>query len=124
MKKHAVRLNHTLIVLFAVASGAFKVALGAPDVALFAHVGLTPSLVAAFGVLQLVAGLGTIPRVTRVPAALVLVGCNAFATLALFVGGVQPFGAISILFVAMAALVAVPRGNEQPAAAHPTAGTL
>lgn len=38
------------------------------------------------------------------PAALVVAGCNAFASYGLFAAGVQPFGVISILFVVMALL--------------------
>lgn len=114
MKKILLRTNHALIVLFAVSSGALKIAQGAPDIELFAHVGLTPAMVIAFGVIQLLAGLTTLPLKTRVPAALALVGCNAFASLALFVGGVQPFGAISLLFVVMAALVVVPVADAEP----------
>lgn len=124
MKKHALRINHALIVLFAVSSGLFKIAGGAPDVALFAHVGLTPILVGVFGALQLVVGLGTVPKATRTISAFGLAGCNAFATLALFVGGVQPFGVISIVFVVMAALVAVPRDGSAPASVQTAAGTL
>lgn len=94
--------NRVAIVVFALASGLYKVAGGAADVELFARVGLSATGVAIFGLLQAVAGLMLIRRGWRVPGAIALTVCNAFATYGLFVGGVQPFGYISIVFIAMA----------------------
>lgn len=95
-----------LISLFAVASGVFKVVGGKPDLEVFAHLGMNAAAVAAFGAVQVIAGVLTaVPR-TRRPGALALALCNALATAGLFAAGVQPFGAISTLFIAMAALPA------------------
>ena len=105
--------NRLLIGLFAVMSGLFKVAGGAADLRLFAALGMAPPAVLAFGAIQAAAGLMLLLDVRRTPAALLLAACNAFATLALFVNGVQPFGVLSIVFVVMAAIEAFP---SRPAA--------
>lgn len=58
--------------------------------------------------------------VRRTPAALLLAACNAFATLALFVNGVQPFGVLSIVFVLMAAIEAFPSRPEARSVSQPS----
>ena len=97
-------LNHVLIVLFAISSGIFKVMKGPPDLEVFAHLGMGPGAVQLFGAVQALGGLGLVFARTSKPAAAVVVLCNLLATAGLFAAGVQPFGAISLLFVAMAAL--------------------
>jgi hypothetical protein len=96
-------VNRYLIALFAFASGAYKGTGGAADIALFARVGLSATAVAVFGAIQALAGAALLTRARR-PAAVVVAACNAFASYALFVGGVQPFGVISLVFVGMALL--------------------
>jgi hypothetical protein len=107
------RINHVLIVLFALQSGLFKVAgaitrRGDPgawweaDNHLFAHMGMSVWMVGVFGAIQASAGAGLLLRRTVMPAAMVVAACNALATVGLFVAGIQPFGMISILFVFMA----------------------
>jgi ABC-type uncharacterized transport system permease subunit len=95
-------LNHVLIVLFAVSSGAFKAFGGKPDIEVFAHLGMSATTVSLFGLAQAVGGLGLVFAATVRAAALVVTMCNVLATAGLFAAGVQPFGWISILFVAMA----------------------
>ncbi len=96
-----------LMAAFGVASGGYKVAGGAADLAVFAHLGMAPALVRLFGLVQAAAGLTLPLRRTGTAAALVLVACNLLATAGLFAAGVQPFGWTSFLFVVMAA-AAVP----------------
>lgn len=95
-------INHVLMVLIGVSSGIFKLAGGEPDVKMYAALGFSAVATAAVGAAQLAAGACLVPKRTRVPAALALAGINALATAVLFVNGVQPFGAISMLFIAMA----------------------
>lgn len=95
-------INHGLMVLFGVSSGIFKLVGGEPDVKMYAALGFSAWATAGVGLVQLGAGACLVPAKTRVPAAFVLAAINALATVVLFVNGVQPFGAISVLFVAMA----------------------
>jgi len=95
-------INHVLIVLFAVASGAFKVLGGKADLEIFAHLGMSATTVSLFGLAQAIGGLGLIFAVTARGSALLVAACNALATAGLFAAGVQPFGWFSIAFIAMA----------------------
>ena len=104
--KRAWSVNRVLIIAFAVSSGLFKVGGGQADVELFGKLGMTVGMVTFFGVVQTVAGVLCVMERARSWAAVMLALCNAFASLALFVAGVQPFAVISLLFVAMAAWVA------------------
>jgi ABC-type glycerol-3-phosphate transport system permease component len=92
----------TLIVVFAVASGGYKMAGGEADVRIFAFLGMSPPVVRLFGLVQLVSGLGVLSRSCGVAAAAVLAACNAVATAGLFSAGEQPFAWISWIFVLMA----------------------
>jgi hypothetical protein len=104
MKNSLLWLNHVLITLFALSSGIFKLLGGKPDLEVFAHLGMGVAAVAAFGAVQALAGLGLVFARTARPAAAAVVACNALATAGLFAAGVQPFGVVSIAFIAMAAL--------------------
>jgi len=112
MKRKLLWANHVLMVLFALNSGVFKVLKGPPDVEVFSHLGMSVVMVQLFGAIQALGGLGLVFARTSKPAAIAVVLCNALATVGLFAAGVQPFGAISILFIGMAALELrlVPRG--------------
>lgn len=103
--KAALLVNHVLIALFGVASGAFKVMGGQADLDVFAHLGMGRVAVAGFGVAQAAAALATVSTRSRKPGAWSLAACNALATAGLFAAGVQPFGVISVAFVVMALLV-------------------
>jgi hypothetical protein len=91
-----------LIVLFAVASGTFKVLGGKADLEVFAHLGMSATTVSLFGLVQAIGGLGLGFAATVRPSSLAVAACNALATAGLFAAGVQPFGWISIAFIAMA----------------------
>lgn len=101
-------VDRGLIVLFALASGAYKLSFGEADVAIYAHLGFSAVATAVFGGVQALFGLGLLVGRVRAPAAIGLAVCNTVATLALFAAGIQPFGWISWVFVAMAAVQAVP----------------
>jgi hypothetical protein len=101
-RRIALLVNVALISLFGVASGGFKLAGGQADLEVFKHIGMGATAVAVFGAVQLLAGAATaVPRTRRGGGAL-LTACNALASVGLFVAGVQPFGVISLVFVAMA----------------------
>jgi hypothetical protein len=91
-----------LIVVFAVASGGYKMVGGEADVRVFAFLDMSPLVVRLFGLAQLVSGLGILSRSYGVAAAAVLAACNVVATAGLFAAGEQPFAWISWIFVLMA----------------------
>ena len=92
------------IVLFAVASGGYKLAGGEADVRIFASLGMTPLVVRLFGLVQAVAGLAVLWRPIGTLAAVLLLLCNTLATAGLYAAGEQPFAVISWIFVAMAGM--------------------
>lgn len=109
--------NRVLISLFGLSSGVFKVAgaltrSGDPaawwetDNHVFAHLGMGPAAVGLFGAVQAVAAVLVWVRAQRTRGAVLLAACNLLATVGLFAAGVQPFGVISLVFVAMALLAA------------------
>ena len=104
MKMTLLWINHVCIVLFALSSGVFKLLGGKPDLEVFAHLGMGAAAVATFGAVQMLGGVGLLFARAARPAAAVVVACNALATAGLFAAGIQPFGVISIAFIAMAAL--------------------
>ncbi|MBL8956384.1 MAG: hypothetical protein JNK82_36760 [Myxococcaceae bacterium] len=117
--KAALLVNRVLITLFGLSSGLFKVAgsitrTGDPaawwetDNGVFAHLGLGPTLVGLFGLVQAVAAALVWPVKTRKAGAYALAACNLFATAGLFAAGVQPFGVVSLVFVVMAVLAGRP----------------
>lgn len=91
-----------LIVVFAVASGGYKMVGGEADVRIFAFLGMSPLVVRLFGLVQLVSGVGILSRSYGVAAAASLAACNVVATAGLFAAGEQPFAWISWIFVLMA----------------------
>lgn len=103
--KWALVVNHLLIALFGIASGAFKTMGGEADLQIFAHLGMGPLAVAIFGCVQLFSALATVPIKSRRGGAWVLATCNLLAALGLFAANVQPFGFISLVFIVMALLV-------------------
>jgi hypothetical protein len=102
-------VGRVLIVLFALSSGAYKLAFGPADVEIYAHLGFSPVATAVFGGVQALFGLLCLPARTRSAGAVGLAGCNAVATGALFAAGIQPFGWASLVFVAMALVLLADR---------------
>ena len=102
--KLALTINHYLIALFALSSGIFKIAGGRADIAVFSHLGMTAPVIAVFGGVQAIGGIGLLVRSTRRAAAIVVVLCNTVATAGLFAAHVVPFAIVSIAFIVMASL--------------------
>lgn len=98
----ALWIDLVLIALFGLSSGIYKVTGGEADVRLYAALGLGPLATALAGAIQAAAAGALFFRPTRSVAAVMLAAVNALATAVLFANAVQPFGVISIVFVAMA----------------------
>jgi hypothetical protein len=99
------RTNLTLLSLFGISSGLYKVFMGQADIDIFSRMGMTPTVVAMFGAVQLLAAVGLWIKQVRLPSAITLAACNGIATAGLFVAGVGAFAPISVVFILMALLV-------------------
>ncbi len=97
--------NLTLISLFGVSSGLYKVFMGQADIEIFSKMGMSPTIIAVYGAIQFLAAIGLWIRRVRMPSVFTLAICNGIATAGLFVAGVGAFAPISIVFVVMAILV-------------------
>jgi hypothetical protein len=97
-------VNHVLITAFAVSSGVFKLLGGEADVKLYGAIGIGVTAMAAIGAVQALGGVALIFPRTRNIGAGVAAATNLLASGILFANHVQPFGAISLVFVAMALL--------------------
>jgi hypothetical protein len=108
-----------LIALFGLSSGLYKVFGGMADVTLYAAIGVGPVLMAVIGAIQAGAAAALVFTHTRRVGALVLAAVNGLASAVLFANHIQPFGAISLLFIAMALapLALAPRQDEASVAA-------
>jgi hypothetical protein len=94
----------TLISIFGIASGLYKVFQGQADIEIFSKMGMSPMLITLFGGIQIVSAVGLWIQKCRTSAAVSLALCNALASFGLFVAGVGAFAPISLLFVLMALL--------------------
>lgn len=100
------QLNRWVIAAFGLMTGCYKMLGGAADVELFARLGLSAPQVALFGLVQAAAAVAVLVPSRRRAGGLVLAVCNAVGTYGLWNAGVQPFAALSLMFVAMAVVVA------------------
>lgn len=110
-------INLALLTLLSISTGIVKIAGLEADVEIFARLGFSPGMTVAFGALQALAGVALLPAPTRRTAAVVLAMTFVVATAGLFVSGIHPFSWISLLFIAMAALVASGRPGPRTAIA-------
>ncbi len=101
-----------LLFIQSVATGAVKIGGLQADVDIFAELGFSYGMTVAFGVLQLVLGLALLHPAARRPAAAALAVTFAIATAGLFAAGIHPFSYVSLLFIALAAPVAL--GHAPP----------
>lgn len=120
-------VNHVLIALFGISSGAYKAMGGEADIRVFAALGMSASVVAVFGVVQAMAALGTVPLRSRRGSAWLLAACNLLASAGLFAAGVTTFAVVSLLFVVSAWWVSRhgdgaghTRSQGEPTARRPT----
>jgi hypothetical protein len=96
--KLALLINHGLMVLVGVSSGLFKVVGSTSSDTWGWASGRSRHLARCKRSLQA-------SPCHHAPGVVGLTACNLFASVGLFVAGVQPVGVISLLFVAMAAVV-------------------
>ena len=102
--------NHGLLLLLGLATGLVKVFGLEADVEIFANLGFSYNATVAFGVVQAAAALMLLSGKTIRWGAIILGISFVIATLGLFVSGMVPFGAASILFIAMAAFATKENG--------------
>jgi len=103
--KLALKINWILVTLLSIATGLFKLTQQEADITLFESIGFSTMATTILGGVQLLGGLLLIPKKTRNVGAFIMIPTFAIASIAVFVSGMMAFGLVSILFIAMAALV-------------------
>ena len=101
-------LNMLLVVgiaLLSVAAGLAKVMQTPQEMEFLQGVGLSTVLIVIFGMVQIVGGVLLVPRITRLPGAILATSALVLSTVLIFVGGNLTFGLFSILPVALAAVI-------------------
>lgn len=101
------RINRGLLILLGVATGAVKLAQMPDEMRIFLAAGFGTTLILTFGVVQILGALLAIPNQTQRIGAGILAASFVIATGVLFANGMVPFGVFSLLFIAMAAWVAL-----------------
>lgn len=102
--KYLAIANHALVTLLGLATGLVKIFGLEADVEIFANLGFSYTATVIFGVIQTVAALMLLAPQTIKWGAIILGISFVIATAGLFVSGMIPFGVVSLLFIAMAAL--------------------
>lgn len=103
--KIVLKINWVLVTLLSIATGVFKVLEQEEDIELYKIVEMNENMVFALGVVQLIGGVLLIPAKTRILGAIIMISTFILATFAVYANELYTFGAISILFIVMAALV-------------------
>ncbi len=105
--KVALWVNRVALTLLSISTAGVKLAGMEEEMVIFRTVGFSDAMTMAFGVVQLAGGLLLLPPKTTRIGAWVMVPTFLFATGVLFANGMVPFGVVSLLFPAMAALHAL-----------------
>jgi hypothetical protein len=105
------------LVVLALNTGLVKLGIGPAagveaDREIFARLGIGPVMLAAFGVVQILAGLSLLAQRTRQIGAMILSFTFVMATTGLFISGIVGFGFASLLFIAVSL---VPMLSPEPA---------
>lgn len=103
----ALIVNRILLIVLGVATGAVKLAQMPDEMKIFHAAGFATGLIMAFGGVQILAAVLVVPDSTQRIGAALLGVTFVVATGVLFVNAMIPFGIVSFLFIAMAALVAL-----------------
>jgi len=93
--------------MLSIATGMFKLLQQEADIELFKAIGLNTTMVTILGGIQLIGGLLLIPSRTRKLGAYIMIPTFIIASAAVFANTLIAFGAVSILFIAMAYLVII-----------------
>lgn len=109
--KLALTINWVLVTLLSIATGIFKLMQQQADIDLFAAIGFNATATTVLGAVQLIGGILLVLPKTRKWGAFVMIPTFVIAAIAVFANGMIGFGVVSILFIAMAALVLV-RENQ------------
>ncbi len=102
MSRAARMLNHVLLTLLSLSTGAVKLAQMPEEMEIFRQAGFPDWATMAFGVVQVAGGLLLLPPQTTRVGAVVTALTFAAATGVLFVNGLVAFGLFSLLFIASA----------------------
>jgi hypothetical protein len=100
----ALLINRVLLTLLSVSTGVVKLVQMEEEMVIFRGAGLPDQATIALGVVQVVGGLLLIANPTHRVGAAIMIPTFMLATAVLFVNGLVPFGMVSLLFPASAAL--------------------
>lgn len=100
----ALWINRVLLTLLSISTGAVKLARMEDEMRIFREAGFADGLILAFGALQLAGGVLLLPNRTSRIGAWIMLPTFVAASGVLFVNGMVPFGVVSLLFIAMAAV--------------------
>jgi len=95
----------TIVALLSLAAGLAKVMQAPQEMEFLQGAGLSPGLIVAFGLVQILGGLLLVPGKTRMVGAVVAGSAFTVSAALLFMSGNLAFGLISILPVALAGII-------------------
>jgi hypothetical protein len=96
------RINLILLIVLSLATGVFKILQQEADIELFKVLGMTATLTAGLGIVQVVGGILLALVQTRKYGALLMMATFVLASIAVFMNGMIVFGLVSLLFILMA----------------------
>jgi len=106
MKRALLLTNRVLLTLLGMMTGAVKLGQMAEEMALFANAGFSTAATMGFGFVQLAAAIALLHVRSARAGAITLLLTFVIATGVLFINAMIPFGLVSLVFIAMAALAA------------------
>ena len=98
------KVNLILLILLSLSTGVVKVMGFEADVKIFEGIGFSYLATVLFGVVQVAGGLLLVFEKTRKMGAIVMTVTFVIASAGVFVSGMIPFGAFSLLFIVMAVI--------------------
>jgi len=94
-----------IIALLSVAAGLAKVMHTQREMEFLQGLGLSTTLIMAFGLVQIIGGVLLVSRKTRMPGAILVILALVVSTALLFIAGNTAFGWISVIPVALAGMI-------------------
>ena len=94
-----------VIALLSIAAGLAKVMQTQQEMEFLQGLGLSSIMIVVFGLFQIVGGILMAPKKTRMPGVIVVALAFVVSTVLIFMGGNNAFGLISVIPIALAAVI-------------------
>jgi hypothetical protein len=104
----------TIVALLSVAAGLAKVMQTPQEMEFLQGFGFSPTLIIAFGAVQIAGGILLVPQRTRMVGAILAALALVLSTVLIFIGGDLTFGLLSTIPVALAGFVIYQSANPTP----------